>query len=396
MITSPQTKPSSLARGRGRGATSRFAMVDVFENMEEARDDWGELAGIATTSPYQSFCVLATWWETIGRKAGVAPLIVVARDAAGRPEALIPLCVKSRVGLRIATFMGGRESNFNLPLIRPAAGLNEASLRALLLEAANAAKAPPDLFYLRNQPRDFDGFDNPLAFADARPSASFAYGATLPATAEELAARQSKDARKKLRRKEARLAEIGELRYEHCATGVRARIILDALIEQKSARLTEMGVPALSKGARNFLRGLSPESGDGPLELHGLSVAGRVVAAYAGFSKGERFSAMINSFDSEEEIARSSPGDLLLHAVMRNLVARGMRKFDLGAGEARYKSAVCDETIELCDGLVPVSRRGVAGALLFSTYLQLKRHVKQSPVLAVAHARLRRALRRNG
>jgi CelD/BcsL family acetyltransferase involved in cellulose biosynthesis len=130
--------------------------------------------------------------------------------------------------------------------------------------------------------------------------------------------------------------------------------------------------------------------------LHALSVGGRIVAAYAGVVRGARFSAMINSFDMDEEIARSSPGDLLLHALMRNLVGRGMTAFDLGAGEARYKNAVCDETIELCDVIAPISAQGALAAPLFSAFLRLKRRVKQTPALSRAYYRLRGLIRAKG
>lgn len=392
MVTNLETE--SAMRAVETPAKARVS-TDIFTTMDAARRDWEELSERAIASPYQSFAFLSAWRETIGEKLGVAPFVIVLRDASGRPQALLPLCVEKPAGLRVAAFLGGRDSNFNLPLLRPGARFDETTLRAALREAAKAAQEPPDLFLLKNQPRSFDGLANPLVFADSRPSASFAYGAALPESVDALAARQSKDTRKKLRKKEARLAEMGELSYEHCVTGARAGDIVDALIAQKTARLAEMGVADDfdAEATRRLLQRLSESGESSGLELHALSVGGRVVATYAGLAHAGRFSGMLNSFEADEEIARSSPGDLLLHALMRDLVTRGFTRFDLGVGEARYKNAVCDETIELYDTLLPVSLRGAAFATLLSAYLQLKRQVKQTPVLAKAHAQLRRALR---
>jgi CelD/BcsL family acetyltransferase involved in cellulose biosynthesis len=368
-------------------------MIDVISDLAQIREDWIELAVRAAGSPYQSYAFMSAWADTIGRTEGVKPFIVVARDEARRPSAILPLCIERRAGLKIALFLGGRDSNFNLPIIAPGAGFDAEHMRALLREAARASDDQPDLLYLRNQPRRFERFDNPLALPEARPSASFAYGAALPAHVEELTARWSKDTRKKLKRKEARLAEFGAHAYEHCATGARGQIILDALIRQKSARLSEMGVAdgVDRLGMAQFLQRLLS---DGALELHALSVAGRIVATYAGVVRGGRFSGMLNSFEMDDAVARASPGDLLLHALMRNLVARGMTHFDLGAGEARYKSAVCDETIELCDLVLPVSARGALAAPLFSAYLRFKRHAKQSAAMSRAYQRARRLIGR--
>jgi CelD/BcsL family acetyltransferase involved in cellulose biosynthesis len=367
-------------------------MISVFTRLADARQDWTELLERAAISPYQTYSFLSAWSDTIGRAEGARPFVIVARDESGRPRAILPLCIQRRAGVDFALFLGGRESNFNLPLLDPDARYDERGMRALLIEAARAADNPPDLIYLRNQPRRFEDVDNPLAFAWARPSPSFAYGTTLPSRVEDLTGRLSKDTRKKLKKKEARLAEMGALSYEHCATGARGAEILAALIRQKSARFSELGVDIsfdrLAVG--QLLDRLSREAGDGALELHALSVGGRVVAAYAGVVRGGRFSGMLNSFEMDEAIARSSPGDLLLHALMRNLVSRGMTHFDLGTGEARYKSAVCDETIELCDVVMPVSARGAVAAPLFSAYLRLKRRVKRSPALSRFYYRARR------
>lgn len=393
MVAKAETVEISAAAQPDCGFARADISIAVLDRFENAGKDWLELLEAAPISPYQSLLFLVTWQETVGRGNGRKPFIVVARDAAGRPLALLPLCVEKRGPLRIASFMGGRESNFNLGLFRPGS-FDGRKARWLLREAARQASNPPDLYYLRNQPRQFEGAANPLAFADASPSASYAFGLTLPASEAELAARLSKETRKKLRKKEARLAEIGRLSYEHVARGARAQQIADALIAQKSARFADLGVGALFESAamRAFVHALSAAKGEGALELHALSVDDRIVATYAGVIRKGRFSAIFNSFDMDEEIARSSPGELLLHALLRNLVARGMTHFDLGAGEARYKQSVCDETIELVDALTPVSAIGVLAAPALRLLLTAKRRIKQTPLLARMAARRRRLL----
>jgi CelD/BcsL family acetyltransferase involved in cellulose biosynthesis len=364
--------------------------IDVFTKMEDARNDWLALSREAVISPYQSYAFLSAWLDTAGRADGVEPFVIVSRDAEGRPNALLPFCVMDRK-IRIALFMGGRESNFNLPLLPPNAGHDSASMRALLNRAARHAPSGPDLYYLRNQPRRFVNFENPLVDNTDQKSVSFAYGTTLPASAEELAARFSSDTRKKLRRKEARLAELGPVAYDHCANGARGAAIVDALIRQKSERFG-VGAAFLRCDMPKFLNTLRDTAEDGGVELHALRVGERIVATYVGVMRGRRFSAMLNSFEQDEAIARCSPGDLLLHALMRHLVARGTTHFDLGAGEARYKSSVCNETIELYNAILPVTARGFLAAPMLTAYLRLKRRVKRTPSLINAYQRLRATL----
>lgn len=370
-------------------AVSAFAKVETTTRLDDIRDDWIALASEAAISPYQTHTFLSKWADTIGRRDGAAPFIICARNSLGQMQAIVPLCLERRAGLDIALFLGGRESNFNLPILAHGP-VDESAIRMLLHEAARQAARKPDLYYFRSQPRCFDGAHNPFVFADSRMSASMAYGTSLPAREADLAARFSADTRKKLRKKAARLETLGPLVYDHDARGAAVDEILEALIEQKSARFAEMGIRTGfdTGGVRAFLEQLVTQA-DHPLELHALRAGGRIVATYAGIVRGGRFSAMLNSYDMSEEIARSSPGDLLLHALMRNLVSRGFAHFDLGAGEARYKKAVCEETIELYDTIVPVSLRGALATSLLAAFLGVKRQVKKSDRLTRAYHRLR-------
>jgi CelD/BcsL family acetyltransferase involved in cellulose biosynthesis len=390
MVTKLQTYVAEGARSL-RPASLRVA---VHAAPAKARDVWEALYAAAPASPYQAYAFNAAWMATLGRARGEEAFIVAATDDAGRPAALLPFVIRRCGPLRIARFACGSESNFNLPLLADAAR-DAKTAQALLIEAAKATTPAPDLFFLCNQPKRFDGSDNPLVADDAVPSPSFAYGAALPAEVAALEARFSKDSRKKLRKKETRLVQSGALLYEHAATGAAARDIIEALLRQKAARLAARGVASQIGDAamRDFLLQLldaAPQSG---VEVHALRHSGEIVAAYVGLARGARFCAMLNSFTMDEEIARSSPGDLLLHALLRNLIARGFTHFDLGAGEARYKDAVCDETIELYDSLIAVTPLGALAGGSLRFLQRAKRYVKQTPWLFDALNGLRRRLK---
>ena len=87
----------------------------------------------------------------------------------------------------------------------------------------------------------------------------------------------------------------------------------------------------------------------------------------------------------------STPGEILLTALLENLGRRGFTHFDLGIGEAPYKDAVCDEAIELYDTVLAVSPAGALVAPLLRASLACKRSVKQTPWLLRWFERLRRA-----
>ncbi len=382
MVTKLETLGTSAAKLR----------IEVLYDLEAAQSDWRALFACAPASAYQAYDYAKAWFSTIGRAQGVAPVVVVLRDASREAQALLPLGVRNLAGLRVAEFAGGRESNFGLALIRPGATVD---FREALAAAGRSIKPAIDFFYLRHQPLRMNGEDNPLATLRSAPSPSFAYGVALPSNLQAFDGRLSGKARKKLRHKERRLAAEGEVVFEHRAQGASGKEILAALGAQKAARLVSLGVKAgggfASPATADFLQQLLDA---GLLETHALRLSGRIVATYVGLAHRGRYSTFANSFDMSEDIARSSPGEALLHALLRDCVSRGFDYFDLGVGEARYKDAVCDETIELYDSVVAVTLRGVAAAIALRVFLFAKRFAKQTPAIAQLFAKARRNLRR--
>jgi CelD/BcsL family acetyltransferase involved in cellulose biosynthesis len=196
------------------------AQVEIFPSLAEARRDWVDLQAAACASPYQSFAFAEAWFATIGAASGIEPFIVVAKDASGQPSALLPLARRRFGPLALATFPGGRDSNFNLGLFRPGRLWGAGAVKSLLTEAARAAPARIDCFALLNQPRMWQGFRNPMTALGGRPSPSFAYKSELPRSFSEWRdAHVSKASKKKLRKMADRLASMGPV--SHCDGGRR-------------------------------------------------------------------------------------------------------------------------------------------------------------------------------
>jgi CelD/BcsL family acetyltransferase involved in cellulose biosynthesis len=240
----------------------------------------------------------------------------------------------------------------------------------------------PDVFFLLNQPLEWNGSRNPLIALPRQESPSFAYKAQVGSNAEAFfATKLSKDTRKKLRKKEARLVEIGPLNYVavHEDDSLRSKII-EAFFAQKIARFERQKIDAGFDhlAMRRFVEaaGRSPETGQ--LELHALLCGERIVAIYGGATHRNHFSGYFNSFDADPEIAKSSPGDLLLMKLIAAKCEQGVTTFDLGIGEARYKQMVCEETVPLFDSFIPVTWNGQILAHAFSLSQRVKRSLKQN------------------
>lgn len=369
-------------------ASPPFARVDVFVDMRQAQADWAELEAIAPHSAYQRRDWILPWLGSLGRERGVTPGVVVARNAAGRPVALLPLGLLRRGPLKLAEFLGGKDANFTLGLFRPGIVWRREDIRALLRAAAAATPGGVDLYALVNQPFSWEGAPNPLAVLGQQTAPSGGYKATLTGNGEAfLKARLSGETRKKNRKKESKLAELGPLRHLVAGTADEARAILAVFAAQKAQRMNDKGLDNVFEGpaAAEFLARVSVEPlerGQAPaVELHGLAAGERIVATFAGAPCGRRFSGMFNSFELDPAIARTSPGDLLLARVIAQKCDAGFATFDLGVGEARYKKTFCDAEEPLFDAYVPITAAGRALMWVKAAKRQLKRRIKQDPRL---------------
>lgn len=379
---------AALPSSDAPAAPRPFASVVVHTDMRRAQDDWAQLERCAATSAYQLRDWILPWLGSIGRRDGWSPAVIVGRNARGEPVALLPLGVVRRGPLRLAEFLGGKDVNYALGLFRPDTTFSHDDLEALMREGARAMPGGIDLFALVNQPAAWRGLPNPLLSLPHRRAPSDGYATRLTAPGEAfLAERLSKDTRKKLRKKEQRLAQMGELRHVQARSAQEATAILAAFSAQKAARMKEKGLDNVYEGAaaNEFLARVAVEPlerGHAPaMELHALTLDGRIIATFAGSASAGRFSGMFNSFDADPEIAKSSPGDLLLCKVLKQICDAGMQEFDLGVGEARYKSAFCDIVEPLYDAYVPVTPAGQALMWVKSRKRRLKRWIKRDPRL---------------
>jgi CelD/BcsL family acetyltransferase involved in cellulose biosynthesis len=375
-------RATPLATGERAGSAARLA---VFSDLRSAEPLWRTLeCSGAILSPYQRYDWIAAWQRHVGSREGIRPLIAVGTTADGSPQFLLPLGIERRGGVGVARFLGGKHANYNFPPWQPAAaaGMTAAALRSALQQLAADGV---DLLVLVNQPTEWEGVSNPLRLIPAHPSPSSGLRAKLASGGEESIKRLlSAEMRGRLRNKERKLAKSDGYRYARLRSSEEVERSLEAFFAQKSARLRERGLADVfaAPGVADFLReaclaGLP----DRPvIEVHLLEGGGEVLAVLAGVNDGRRFSSMFNSY-TLSEASRWSPGLILLMHVIRDVAERGAGIFDLGVGEAAYKSFFCEEEEELFDSFIPLTGRGHPVAAAIRCAFGLKRRIKQSPAL---------------
>jgi CelD/BcsL family acetyltransferase involved in cellulose biosynthesis len=316
-------------------------------------------------SPSQSFAfqhadILELKCETIAVPAGIEPFFVAILDREDHPLALLPLSIETHHEMRFLTFLSGYLSDYNAPILYPAVRNwhnNEASLvwRSLL-----AVLPPFDIAIFDKQPDRVGELRNPLVHLGAMPFPSSGHATTLLGTWDDFAATRIphyKDSQRQRRR----LGELGQIKFEIARTIPQRDTFMAALIRQKTRRLLEMSVSTTKfndAGNRNFLLEATRRFFlSGPVHLSALKLDDTIIAAHWGYSTASRFYYLVPSYESGTW-RRYSPGRLLLEHLLQWSFSEGIRVFDFGIGDEKYKGYYEDTLMPLHVIMLPVTEKG--------------------------------------
>ncbi len=344
---------------------------------------WLDLEARGVATPYQTFDWSRTWAETAGAASGMEPMLVTVTDSDGRVGAILPLGIRRKAGLSIASFLGDKHANFNLGLFdrHLMARIGRADIATILRRAA--ALRGVDLYLLRRQPRSFAAYANPLLELPSIACPISCWSTPLLRDGESTIRNlRSSESLKKLRAKARKLSEFGPLTYVQAEHLDSIRELLGAFLAQKAHQFERMGVanPYTDPAIRSFLlQAMQPGEGRvAPVSLWGLKAGDRVVSVFAAATHAGRRTGMFMSYDPDPAVARCSPGELLLQHVIRASADCGLETFDLGTGDGPYKKDYCPVQEPLFDSVLPMTAKGRVAGLALSAALPMRSALRKN------------------
>lgn len=383
----------SLAAGAEPAIT-----VEVRSRLADVAAEWRAFEAEAEGTVFQRFARLAHWHEHVGAAQGTEPVIVMVRDA-GVLLFVLPLAAERHGAVRKLTFLGSGLSDYNAPLVSPAAALTGERFRALWPAVLNALKAAArfDMIELRRLPPMVGSLPNPLLALPTVDNPNRSYATALGTDWEDYhAAKRSAATRKRERRHLKRLAEEGDLRFRDITEPEEIEATLDVLFAQKKAAFERMGAPDIfdRPGHRDFIRAFAADTSLSRLiHVARLEVGGAILAASLGLIDRGRYHLVLSSYDGGP-LSKFGPGRALLHYVLEWAIGRGLTVFDFTIGDEPYKRDWCELEQRLFDHVSGVTLLGRAVALWAETITRSKRAIKQNPMLWQAAQRLRRSFGR--
>jgi CelD/BcsL family acetyltransferase involved in cellulose biosynthesis len=330
---------------------------------------WGDVENVndvghlVAVSPFQSRNWLGPWYLTLGRKEGVEPRIIsIVERSSGRLLAVWPLVVRKAGRHRVAEFADDEVTDTNAPLL-DAAVIADAALFRALWPTMLGALGGVDILHLKGMPATICSDTNALL---QTPGATIAHLArnVLRVEGEWSAYHWSlpRHYRKELERS-GRVFErdAPNGRFMRAGNCIEAQWILGGAAALQRERITALGLPYVLNAppyVAFFERLIETGVPDGFLIATALVTGEQdIVAALLGICDGKTF-AMIRLAQNHAIWSHCSPGRLVIERTLRALHQQGIKRFDFGIGDYRYKDGFQVHHEPVVEIVVPLSLGG--------------------------------------
>lgn len=350
-------------------SASRPARILVSNQLNDFAGIWpsSERPLPARYYAFQCSDILQLLCNTLIAARGAEPFFIAILAADDTPLALIPLSIERQNQTRILRFLDGGFSDYNAPVLYPAARDWDESVVRVIWQAILQLLPRFDIALLEKMPDRVLDFPNPfIALRTARHLAS-GHAISLRGTIEEL--RRKLPHRENSRYQVRRLNKLGTLSFQVAETHERYEVLLEALMRQKSHRyLQTRGVDGLDRpGYRAYLqdakRLLAPA---GPVRLCALALDDKILATSWGYIVDSRFYYLMLSFEGDEWRTYSL-GRLMLNSLCEWCLSQGLSALDCGVGDEEFKLEYCDVLTSLYDAEISTSVKGQLYLLMRST-----------------------------
>jgi len=347
--------------------------VSTAEGFDALAPEWDDLVrAMPRPSPFMLHGWLAEWWHHYGAGAQLA-VHIARRD--GRLVGALPLVVRRRARLSVATFMGDRHAV--LPDILLAQGEDDGVCEALSRRLADGACDVVDFHGLPSESRIARAL-GPRLDVMQRVEAP-----VLDLTDGWDAVYRAKTNSKKRnlhRRRRRQLAELGELEVTVARTLEELSPALEEAFDVHTRRWEGRpdGSDFATATGRAFQRAALPRLAAGDAaRIVTLRLDGRAIAFHYFFALAGRMYVHRLAFDPA--FARYSPGLVNTLDAIEVAARDGARRVEFLGGDERYKLEIADRLEPLCHGFgVTSGARGRAYAAAHIGGIRLRMRLKRS------------------
>ncbi len=341
-------------------------------------------------SAFQHRMWLTTWFATAGRHASVRPLVASIRDEArGQLAMLLPLVELRQKGRSIVEFADLGVTDYNAPLLGPAAPRCADSAKRLW--SALMRELPTvDAIRLSKMPGEVGSLHNPLTLLPSSRESHLHGNVLNVSTYEDFKRARGRAHRKECERSWRVFERLGGTQFRRARDVGEALRVLRSIEEQQRRRITALGLPYLLDAPHiaGFYRKLVSDGlACGYAVVTALLAGEETIAALLGIRNGDSFT-ILRIGNAGEAWKPCSPGRLVIARTIEHLCGEGCTSFDFTTGDYEFKRRLGAERGRLFELTEARSWWGVPIAAKAAVKGRLLRH----PILA---NKVRRFLQRD-
>jgi CelD/BcsL family acetyltransferase involved in cellulose biosynthesis len=364
-----------------------ISSLDEFEPLQR---DWdGLVRAMPRPSPFLLHTWLQEWWRHYGDGATLAVHVAFRGN---RLVGALPLCVRSRLGLRVSEFLGGSGAALADLLVAP--GEDASTVSGLVGRAAASGQDFANLFGLPGSSR----------LAAALPPDALRLVERLEAPVLDLspgwdAVYKTKTTSKMRGDRRRRMRQLGTLGAVEVAVArtpdeigpaLEDAFRIHALRWQGRRDGSDFVTPTGMRFHRAALLRLAED--DVPRILS-LRLDGRAIAFAVSLQLSRRAYGVTMAFDPA--FARFSPGSEALLCRLETAAGEGMERFELLGAAALYKQRFTDRLEPIYQGIgLARTLRGRAAVEALFGGIRLRRRAKRSETARKLYYRVPRLKRR--
>jgi CelD/BcsL family acetyltransferase involved in cellulose biosynthesis len=372
--------PPAAVPAAGQGFTAEIA-----RDWAEIRARWRDAVRRSAPTPFQTAQWFDAWFATLGREPGVEPVLASLSDrASGELAALLPLVRVRRHGIDVIEFADLGLTDYNLPVLGPAAPRDSAGAAALFRTLRRSLPGA-DLLRLVKMPATVGDAPNPLSLLGAaQPCSLNGNLVPIPGSFEEYRrGTLSRHVRMDLERSWRIFSRRPGTAFRVVTEPAEARRVLAVMTEQQKARLEAMGQAFELDRPVNaaFYERLATRGLAENFAVVTVLSAGEEIVAGLLAIRDERNFVILRISNAGGEWSNCSPGRLVVERTMAAFHEAGYRVFDFSIGNYAYKRRFGTVAVPLLDVTSALSWRGLPQSLKAQATHRIRRHPRLDRLL---------------
>lgn len=366
--------------------------IQVLNSPVLIKDDWELLQCEKTAFIYQNYEWVRIACETIEKNNTI---FIVTGRVNDKLQFILPMAFEEGI-VKTVKWIGGTHANICSGIFSEAFLKTEApSLIPEVFKLIKKSIGGSVKTQLHNQPFILKSYKNPMLTLPHQASINSIYDMGLSDSLDATLDQGNGKRKRKIWRKQNRVAEsMGG--YELVSPQSREDILeaVDEFFLLKGKRLSEMGVQNVfaDQNTIDFFvqMALAAPLKDGHLfKIYQLKVQNKTRAMYVLGINGSYCQAYVNAVEYDE-FSDHSPGEMILYAMIEQLINDGHTKLDLGVGDERYKRSWCPGKHPLFDTNIALSASAQPGILALRAKNSVKRYVRNNPKLWLKLKKIRK------